>query len=244
MTSQATPQPLSRAAVREIDRLAISDLGIPGVVLMENAARGAAHLAWPPEPNRIALWHRPGTVWIFCGPGNNGGDGYAMARWFEILGSKAVVLSFGEREKSHGSAVIMRDACAKCGIQEHMIRRASDLAALREEMTKSPLLVDAMLGTGFQGETRAPYSDAIDLINELRAANGPRVLAIDIPSGLDADTGVAAKHTVRADHTATFVAPKLGIVTESAREYVGDLTTIGIGVPLELIERVRAQPGV
>lgn len=237
MNALPTPAPLSRAAVREVDRRAIHELGIPGVVLMENAARGAA------EESRGFLRHQSGTVRILCGPGNNGGDGYAMARWFTIYGAHVELISFCEPQKTRGDAAVMREIAARLGIADHVCRDAAALDRFAPRLAESPLIVDALLGTGSQGEVRAPLDHAIRAVNAARASGHPRVVAVDVPSGLDADTGVPAEATVRADLTVTFVAPKLGFEVEGARLYTGEVRVVGIGVPPSLIESVRATSG-
>jgi len=231
----ASIPPLSCAAVREVDRRAIHELGIPGIVLMENAAREAANIAleW--------LGAAPGTTWIFCGPGNNGGDGYAMARWFAISGKPVELVPFTPAEAARGDAAIMRTIAARTGVPEHLIREAEDLEVLAERLAQSPMIVDALLGTGFRGEPRSPLDAGIRAINAARSASGARVLAIDVPSGLDADSGVPAEATVRADRTVTFVAPKLGFGNDGAAEFTGEVSVAGIGVPPELVETVRAE---
>lgn len=234
MNASPTPAPLSRAAVREVDRRAIHELGIPGVVLMENAARGAA------EESRGFLRHRPGTTWILCGPGNNGGDGYAMARWFANFGAPVELISFVEPEKSRSDAAVMRKIAARLGITDHVCRDAADLDRLAPCLSESPLIIDALLGTGSEGEVRAPLDHAIRVINAARSTQCPRVVAVDLPSGLDADSGLPATTTVRADLTVTFVAPKLGFDVDGAKQYTGEIQVAGIGVPPSLIEAVRA----
>ena len=233
MTPSSKPLPLSCAAVREVDRRAIHELGIPGIVLMENAARGAAEAA------RDLLGSARGTVWIFCGPGNNGGDGYAMARWFTIFGMQVELISCVPPEASRGDAAVMRKIAAALHITDHVAREAADYDRLAQRLSEAALIVDALLGTGSSGAVRSPLDQAIRVINAARATQGPRVLAVDLPSGLDADTGAAAATTVRADVTTTFVAPKPGFDVPGARDYTGSVEVIGIGVPPALVEAVR-----
>jgi NAD(P)H-hydrate epimerase len=213
----------------------VQDLGIPGVVLMENAARGAV------EATRELLRHRLGTVWIFCGPGNNGGDGYAMARWFAIFGARVELVSCSAPEESRGDAAIMRGIAAQLGIPDHRVREKADLDRLAPHLAESSLIVDSLLGTGFHGSVREPLDHAIRAINAARVTQSPMVVAVDLPSGLDADTGLPANATVRADLTVTFIAPKLGFAADSAREFVGQVEVVGIGVPPDLIEAVRRE---
>lgn len=235
MTTSPTTLPLSRAAVRELDRRAIEKLGIPGIVLMENAARGVAEVA------RRLLDGRRGSVWIFCGAGNNGGDGYAMARWFTIFGATVRVVGFANSRAQRGDAARMRSICMQLGIAEHIVRESAELDALSTELAEATLIVDALLGTGFHGSVRAPYDLAIRAINSAHATSNVPIVAVDLPSGLDADTGVADDATVRASLTATLVAPKLGFAAPGALEFTGRVEVVGIGVPTTLVDEVRAE---
>lgn len=226
------PAPLSRDALREVDRRAEAELGLPGVVLMENAARGAV---------RSALEHLdvgPGPVVILCGPGNNGGDGYAMARWFAIEGRAVRTLSTRAADASRGDAAVMRAVAARMGVPDRVARTSDDFRAAARAWAGSALLVDALLGTGFEGEVRTPLDAAIEALHAARDASGAPIVAVDVPSGLDCDRGTAARATVRADLTVTFVAPKLGFA--AARAYTGAVRVASIGVPPALIEAVRA----
>jgi len=236
-------RPLSRDEVRSIDRRAIDAFGMAGVVLMENAGRGAAAVIdslWPGLPIRIA-----------CGKGNNAGDGFVIARHLELLGHDVRLLLAASPEELAGDAAVNFRIAERAGIPITDLSAAGSIdwqAALTEGGAKfgepsvdlvlstDLVLVDALLGTGAQGSPRGPIATAIAAINANRAASPrARVVAIDLPSGLDCDTGVAAGTCVRADATVTFVARKLGFDTPQAAEFTGAVHVVGIGVPRKLL---------
>jgi NAD(P)H-hydrate epimerase len=217
---------LSRAEVRELDRQAIEVYGVPGVVLMENAGRGAAELL-------LALGVHERVI-ICCGKGNNGGDGFVMARHLDLHGRDVRVLLFGRPEELQSDAKVNYESIVKAElpITVHAATQL-DIAALQSELATAEWVVDALVGTGLQGEVRAPFGQVIELINASRA----RVLAVDIPSGLDCDTGQPLGPTVRATHTATFVALKKGFLAPSAKEWTGKVHVVPIGSPRRLAEK-------
>jgi NAD(P)H-hydrate epimerase len=221
---------LTRAQIRAVDRIAIEEYGIPGVVLMENAGAGAT---------RLLLEERPRSVGVLCGPGNNGGDGYVVARHLANAGVAVIVYEYVEPERSRGDAGIMRT------IVRRMLERGVTGLACRECWSEGPdrfedhdWIVDGLLGTGFEGEVREPLASALRAANESPA----RGFALDLPSGLDADTGEASGVVFQAERTATFAATKRGLRTLSARDRVGRVDVVSIGVPPELLERVRSAP--
>jgi NAD(P)H-hydrate epimerase len=208
--------PLTRAQVREIDRRAIEDFGVPGVVLMENAGRGAAEVL-------LGLGAR-GPVVICCGKGNNGGDGFVIARHLDNRHIAVRVLLFARPESLTGDAAV----------NFHILERAGppflvepDPATLVRELQGADWIVDALFGTGLTGPLRPPFDGVVAAIN----ASGKPVLAVDIPSGLDCDTGLPLGETVRATHTVTFVAPKTGFAKPTARPWVGQAHVVEIGAP-------------
>jgi len=212
-------RPLSRAQIRDLDQQAVERYGIPSLVLMENAGRGAADTL-------VSLGIRgPGLV--CCGKGNNGGDGLVLARHLVLRGFKVTVNLFAEPK------ALTPDAAAQWKMVEalDLPRRvwpldALDLEDLRKELARAEWLVDGLFGTGLEGAIRPPLDQVIAAMN---AAPGP-VLALDIPSGLDADTG-ALGATIRARHTVTFAAPKLGFDNPAASAYTGKVHVADIGFP-------------
>lgn len=226
-------QPLSREQVRGIDQRAIREYGIPGLVLMENAGRGCAEVILRAAP--------AGPVAILCGKGNNAGDGYVIARHLQIAGGSASERPLAEQPvriiQLYDPAELSGDAAANWSIIEraeipHRIITAADEEAIRAALGQSATIVDAMLGTGATGNPRPPIATAIRVANELAAMR----IAIDIPSGLDCDSGVPGDPCFRADHTCTMVAAKIGFANPAANRFTGTIHTIGIGIPLHLLQ--------
>jgi NAD(P)H-hydrate epimerase len=212
--------PLSREEARALDRRAIEDLGVPSLVLMENAGRGTAELLL-----RLGIH---GRVAICCGKGNNGGDGCVIARHLDIQGVPVKVLLFGRPEELSPDAAVNYRILERAGLPLRVFAdNEVDAAAVRQELACVEWVVDALFGTGLRGPVRAPYDQVIGAINDSLA----RVLAVDIPSGLDCDTGRPLGLTVRARHTATFMALKKGYVHPPAREWLGQVHVIDIGAP-------------
>jgi NAD(P)H-hydrate epimerase len=216
--------PLSRDQVRNVDKVAIERYGIPGIALMENAGRNAAEIV-----NRIAF---DGPIVILCGAGNNGGDGYVIARHLELADRDVRIVSVVELEQLGGDAEINAKV-AKNG--QISITVAQDREQLAEALVGAETIVDCLLGTGAQGPLRGAYADAVALANESGATMR---IAIDIPTGLDCDTGIAADPTFKANHTVTFVAKKIGFERNNADKYVGVIHEVGIGVPARLLNEI------
>jgi NAD(P)H-hydrate epimerase len=217
---------LSRDAVRDVDRVAIEDFGVPGIVLMENAGRNAAELLWAQGLN--------GPVVVCCGKGNNGGDGFVVARHLENRGADVRVLLFADPESLHGDAATNWRIVQKAGIPLTVFAGDVDLAALDAELQDAAWIVDALLGTGITGTIRGPYAKIIAAIN----ASSSKVFAVDLPSGLDCDRGEPLGVCVRADVTATFVARKTGFESPAAKEWLGKVHVLDIGIPRALRDRV------
>jgi NAD(P)H-hydrate epimerase len=215
---------LSREQVRELDRRAIEEFGVPGLVLMENAGRGVAELY-----RRLA---GPSPPIICCGKGNNGGDGFVIARHLDACGVPVRVLLFARPEDLRGDAAVNYQIIAKSGLPIDVFAAAVDAEALRRELKAAEWVVDALFGTGLSGPVRPPFNQVIQAIND----RGTHVLAVDIPSGLDCDSGRPLGPTVRAEHTATFVAPKKGFREAAAREWLGQVHVLDIGAPRVLVE--------
>lgn len=228
---------LTREQVREVDRLASADYAIPGIVLMENAGRSTAHLIEDLFVSTTPSVRQRWRCSVFCGPGNNGGDGFVIARWlFENDLSVECFCTAGAAE-TRGDAKVARAMAEAIGIPMRALASADDLSSAREHLLSSQLAVDALLGTGFEGTPRPEMARAIRSIGEL--CPGARVLAVDVPSGLDCDTGIPADPCVRADVTATFVAEKVGFDTPSARNFLGRVYVLGIGAPRDAVDRAR-----
>lgn len=230
MTTEKT---LTRHWVREIDRRAIEEYGMSGLVLMENAARGAADIIF-------ASLNNPGDhVVIVCGKGNNAGDGFAIARHLDARGVHPHVVLMSDPSELSGDALANYRIIEKY-IPNWVFGRDFDLSGESTQMSIEGALlgpgaiVDALLGTGATGNPRYPVAEAIRVLNGYPCLK----FAIDLPSGLDCDTGQPGDPTFRADHTITFVAAKPGLLAEEAKTYVGQLHVVDIGAPRVLVEEI------
>ena len=224
---------LTREQVRRVDRIAIDEYGIPGIVLMENAARSVADEA-------AQFIHDPTiqSIAIFCGGGNNGGDGYAVARHLHIHGYNVNVFAISDPGKLKGDAAINRAIVEKMAIPSFDVFETAQFDAAEPLWTKSSLIIDAILGTGFVGEMKPHVARVIAAINAFTSLPaGAKTIAVDVPSGLDCDSGIPAAHTIKADLTVTFVAPKTGFSNALARAVLGRVVVAGIGAPMEIVER-------
>ena len=225
--NRPTPRALPAEAVRELDRRAIEDFGVPGVVLMENAGRGAAALALE------MLAGSAGPVLILAGRGNNGGDGYVLARHLANLGVLTRTLVLAPFDKISGDTLINLNIIRRLGLPVASVNLDTDEPLLAEALASAVLVVDALLGTGIRGEVHGPLRHAIELVN----ASGKPVLALDIPSGLDADSGALLGVAVKASVTATFLCPKLGLTRGAGPALAGRVVVVDIGVPVSLPSR-------
>jgi len=219
--------------MREMDRRASEEFGVPSLFLMENAGRAVAD-----EAARMLGDARGKVILVVCGPGNNGGDGFVAARHLSQAGALPVIVYVGDRDKAKG------DALANIKIAEGMGLDVVVIADLRRDWAKTPdrpeLIIDALLGTGIKGEVREPYAGAIARINGGATSSDCSVLAVDIPSGVDADTGQLLGPAVKADVTVTLALPKIGLVTYPGASWVGELVVADIGIPEEAM---RGIPG-
>ena len=213
---------LTREQARAMDRIAMEELHIPGIVLMENAARGIAQVALR------RLQGRSGPVSVVCGPGNNGGDGLAAARHLANAGADVQIhLVVPTEAYRAGSDPAIHLA----------VVRAMGLAVRDDlELGGAGLILDGIFGTGLTRGVRPPFGSAIDAIN----GAGSPVLAIDLPSGLDANTGAILGAAVRADVTATMGARKVGFTLGEGPAHVGEVEVIDLGIPPTVIERAIA----
>lgn len=221
---------LTRALSRELDRRAIDQYGLSGLVLMENAGRGLA--------DALQALEVAGPVAIACGKGNNGGDGFVLARHLDLRGVEARVLLWANPDDLTGDAASNYAVLSKCGISmEAFGNGAPDDLRLAELLDGVEWIVDALLGTGSVGAPRAPIDAAIAALNAHPAAK----LAVDLPSGLDADTGQPSPTTIRAEHTCTFVAAKTGFLAPEAQPYLGTLHVLDVGAPRKLVQELLAE---
>ena len=222
---------LTRRQVRAIDRYAIETLGVAGVVLMENAGRGAADVA-----ERFAQQRALHHVAVVAGGGNNGGDGFVIARHLAMRGLHVVVFLAADETK------LTPDAAVNLGILRRLardIRQVDDPAGLGGELRSFDLIIDAIGGTGITGPL---YGRTAAVVEQVNAAGRP-VLAVDIPTGLDCDSGEAPGSAVRATLTVTFVARKVGFDAPGAGAWTGEVIVADIGVPAEIVAELAGRGG-
>ena len=231
------PRALSRDEVRLVDERAIA-MGLPGVVLMENAALGLTDVVVDELASRGA---GPGAVvGIVTGKGNNGGDGFVLARHLALRGFVPRVAYCGDRAaaKRETDAGVNLSVIENFNVAELVdVTDGAALAALLGEWSDAAVLVDAIYGTGLSAQLRP---EGVALVEALNSAPQPKI-ACDLPSGLDCDTGVPLGAAVRAVRTATFVARKLGFEQPGAAEYTGAVDVIPIGCPEACWEHATAK---
>ncbi len=229
---------------------------MPGVVLMENAGRNSVEFLLSLEKEKSLV----GPVVICCGKGNNGGDGYVMARYLDNYGIPIKVLLFAEESKIMQDALTHFKVMQKSGIKMIPLYQDDkfDIQKMRQELEGTSWIIDGLFGTGLQGELKGPYAEIIFEINSFAANANAKILAIDIPSGLDCDSGnaiaildnpkisesinnvTANKFAIRADYTATFIGMKKGFLNAAAKKWLGEVKIIDIGIPRKAIEARQA----
>ena len=218
------PLVLSADQMKAVDRAAIDKLGLPGLVLMENAGRGVAEIIARARP------HLPGLdVRVVCGSGQNGGDGFVLARHLLDRGAQVQVFLAMPREKMVGDAAVFARAFE--ALPGALVRDASfeeDATTWRAYLAGADVIVDAVFGTGLRSEVTGPAAAAIRAMNAVDALR----VAVDIPSGLDADTGAVRGVAFAAHVTATMACRKLGLVLDPDAP-VGRVEVVDLGVPLE-----------
>jgi len=223
---------LSREQSRSMDRIAMEEFGIPGIILMENAGRGCADLL-------IAQGICPSSpVVICCGKGNNAGDGFVMARHLEVQGIPVEVLMFSSPKEFSGDAATNFRIVSRTDIPIHQLNLPEDEAQLCKHLQHASWIVDALLGTGTHGVLREPYKTIIQKINQ----SGRPVFSIDVPSGLDCDLGSPIDGCVQATLTATMIALKPGFRSSAAKKVTGKIHIVEIGVPRTALAILRGEP--
>ena len=219
---------LTREQAVQIDRCATTNFGMSGLVLMENAGRGVSDL--------LCALQVSSPIVVCCGKGNNAGDGYVIARHLLARNYDVRVLNWEPPEKIIGDArtnyLILRAMNAP--IVEHREGSSNEFFRI---LSDACWIVDALLGTGCKGAPRAPIKQAIEAINQATA----NTLAVDLPSGLDCDTGATPGAAVRADHTCTFLAAKPGLIAPAGKSYVGKLHVADLGIPASVIQKALEQ---
>jgi len=214
--------------MRELDRKAIQERGVPSLALMENAGRAVAEAA-----QRLTEDCPKRPIVVLCGRGNNGGDGFVAARHLVEMGRKVEVLLAAARADIAGDA---RENLSRLEAAGILPTEIADTESVPRAFNHASLLIDALLGTGLSGKVRGPIGKLIEIIN----ASGKPVLAVDIPSGLDADTGEPLGIAVRAAETVTMGLPKLGLYLYPGIDHAGRVTVADIGFPSNLIAESAA----
>jgi NAD(P)H-hydrate epimerase len=221
---------LSCQQCREADRIAIEELGFPSLKLMENAGLGCA--------DAMIELKVAGKVVVLCGRGNNGGDGFVIARHLHEHGIAVKVILLANASTISGDARENLDRLKLLDlpiIELPIDSNADQVKDILMSRDRDPpgMIVDAMLGTGARGRLRPPYDEVVKVCNTMEATR----VAIDLPSGLDGDTGLVANDAFCAHLTCTFIAAKHGMNTDNGRHYCGDVRLIDIGLPKEALDR-------
>ncbi len=224
---------LSAAEMRELDRQTTARYGIPSLTLMENAGASVAEFIaqrWPKFAQR--------RIVVLCGKGNNGGDGFVVARRLRELGAKPEVYLFAAPEEMQGDAATNCKRWEQVCSAPRVVRNSGDLQAVKPMLESADILIDALLGTGTRGAVEGLLAEAIEAVNKRRGPVRSAVVGVDIPSGLVADTGEVVGACINAMYTITFTAPKAGMILGTASDHTGQVIVRNIGSPPKLIDEV------
>lgn len=218
--------------MKALDVQAQNDYAMPGILLMDNAAQAVA------EAVHEALTALEGErVVIFCGGGNNGGDGLGAARWLQSYGVSVRAFIVGAAlDAVQGDAALELAMFTKAGGRVEALSTEDDWVLAELAASKADVLVDALLGTGFHGELEGDVLRACELLNK----SEKYILAVDIPTGVNADNGAVSENAVRADHTVTMALVKTGLLLYPGREYCGDIELADISMPVKLVEEYQS----
>src|ERR1700690_2155328 len=222
---------LTAAEMREIDRLTTERRGVPSLTLMEHAGTSVAEFIRQKFPNIAER-----RIVLLCGKGNNGGDGFVVARKFLEMGAKPEVYSFAAADEMRGDAAANRKRWQEAGGELRVVTDTDSFAIAKSAMGLADVIVDALLGTGMRGPAEGILREAIEAVNGRRREQA--AVAVDIPSGAAADSRELAGVAVQADFTVTFTAPKIGMLSGKANDCCGQLLVRDIGSPWELIEEI------
>ncbi len=212
--------------MQELDHRAEAEYGVSSLILMENAGAGAVR-----EMERYFPRLYRSRVSVVCGKGNNGGDGFVVARHLANRGTEVQVLLLAKKDELKGDAAINLGIAEKTGIPLVEVMTARDLHGRREVLATSDLIVDAILGTGLTGPARGISAEAIQLLNTLQRP----LVALDIPSGLGSDDGRMQEPCIQAYLTLTFALPKRSLLLYPAARCTGEVRVVDIGVPRVLL---------
>ena len=227
----------SAAQMRELDRQTIEEIGLPGMVLMENAGRATVDLM-----QRVFGLVAGRTVCVFAGPGNNGGDGLVIARTVHGLGAFPFIFLLVSPDTLQGDAARNFAIASKLRLPCQVFDQPGKMPALLDtvltlnRMHPVHCLVDAIFGTGLTRPVEGHFQDAINCLNSLRTTNSLPVVAVDLPSGLHCDTGAVLGTAVQADLSVTYGQPKPGHYHHGG-PLVGRVERVDIGIPAKLVAR-------
>ena len=220
---------VTAAEMRELDRRTIEDVGVPSAVLMENAGRSTYQIL------RREFAELSGPVVILAGRGNNGGDGFVIARYLKQKGLAVSVYLLADSGKVQGDAAANLRFLKPLNIPLVELPDAASFSRIKSELSGLDVWVDALLGTGLKSDVKGYFKTVIEFINELDKP----VFAVDIPSGLNSDTGQACGACIRARATATFAFAKIGHMVYPGADLTGALEIVDIGIPSPIVEAVR-----
>lgn len=210
--------------MKNLDRIAINRYGIPSIILMENAGRG---LAKEVIKRAAMLKRRRPIVAVYCGKGNNGGDGMVCARYLFNNDINTEVFIIDDPSPIRGDTAVHLKILQKMGVAIFTIKKRQDLKRLKKRY-KADIIVDAIFGIGFKGKAQGIYKDVIEFIN----ATGAYKFSVDVPSGLDATTGDVKGPCIQADETVTMGISKTGFYRNDGPECVGRIKVVDIGMPV------------
>lgn len=214
--------------MQNIDRKAIEEYGIPGIVLMENAGSGVVSSLLKRFPDI-----NDKKVGVLAGKGNNGGDGLAVARLLTDKGIATVVYLLSKKDMLKGDAKTNLEKAEEMGVKIFEITSLDELETVKDDALKNDIFVDAIFGTGLNSGVKGYYIDVIKFINSSKKF----ILSIDIPSGLSSDTGEIIGEHINADMTVSLCLPKVGEILYPAAEYAGNLEVVDIGIPESIIDK-------
>ncbi|HOV80412.1 MAG TPA: NAD(P)H-hydrate dehydratase [Bacillota bacterium] len=218
--------------MKALDRAAIEQYGIPGLVLMENAGRCVVEVI-----RQVLGEVRDKVITVFIGKGNNGGDGLVIARHLLNAGAGVKVLSLVNPDEIKGDAKANLEIWRKMEQKVFSLHHGDVINVVRLALMNTDLIVDAIFGTGFRGRAGEKAGRVIEALN----GSGKPIVAVDVPSGLDADTGKVRGPCIQAAHTVTFALPKLGLILEPGAGYAGRLHITDISIPSVLVEKTCPQ---
>lgn len=216
--------------MRQMDQYTIEKIGLPGIVLMENAGSQVVEEIIANSPSQIP------RILVLAGGGNNGGDGFVIARRLIDLDMNTLLCLLVKPEKLKGDAKVHFDVYVKRGLPIFFLHE-NPITMLQKEINGADIIIDAILGTGMKGPVKEPIGQVISLVNEYK--ENKLIVSVDIPSGVNSETGKVSSVAVMATKTITFVFPKRGFFLNEGPKYVGDWKAVNISVPPEIVNTLE-----